>query len=267
MISADAIKELAILGLRAGGAQVIRVDADPKHIYLWVNGEISIQDVPPGYRSHGLDSLDGLVAYLLDYCDGDAEKIRKCVIWHDSTAVTAVLDDEDRRDQVRFDLTTTERFRRIVQLQAMQEMDHRVFLDLLKIHLGLDETLVEPFRRINFETLETGVSKIERSTESLGREMAAKTQGMDNLPKVATVETRIYREPGEKFTFPLRINLDPRPGTKRFLAYPFEQEVEQAIDAAQENVRNRLLASLDPEKGWRVYRGRLYRSRQTEQRD
>lgn len=214
---------------------------------MWQDGELKEIAVTPPVRNHRVASLEDLILLAAEAADGklDGLTAAKPVVWHDAGAVRLTLDDADRRDGVTFKLTRSAEFQRLQAIDECPEpMDQRQFVRNLRIMLGQPELMAIPFRKLDWKTGMQASGEVLRGRESLGKQVEAQVQGVQDLPEELTIQIPIYREEGERRPYDCRCAVDIDVSMQRLTLIPFPNQIEDMIDRHQADIRSRLEGAL-----------------------
>ena len=210
---------------------------DPRKKLLVQSGKHEEIAVPPPFREHMVGSLADLIAY--------AEKQPKAVVWHYPAGVVLILDDDDRRDRVKFPLEFSDAWAKLKELDGgLTPLAQKDFVRLLRIHLGASAATITVFRKLNFQTQISGGGEIQKTRESLGKSIEAEVQGTSDLPEDLVVSVPIYETAGERQTYSVRLLLEYDAQAQRILVTPEPGLLAELEETHQADIRSRLEAGL-----------------------
>lgn len=213
---------------------------DVRKKYMLDNGEVVTVDVPPTPRQSEVCSLADVIALAT------SPVATNPTVWHSDTGVVLVLDDDDRHDRVVFRLTHPRAFSTLKGLDTEPKwLDQRSFVKLLRHELGLPQTTVAPFRRLNWSSQSTARADVEHTTDRLGRDIQAQVTGASELPEELLITISLYEQLGERTPATIRTAIDFDAGGERLTLAPLPGEMEQAIDAHQRHIQERLREELE----------------------
>jgi len=214
---------------------------DPRRQLLVQSGTFQDFIVPPPPREHDVYSLADLISYALDK--------PKAVVWHNETCVTLVLDDDDRRDTVTFDLLKTDAWKK---LEAIDEQpvafSQREFIRLLRLYFGIGEEVITQFRKIDFKVINEGTGQIGKSQESLGRQINAEVRGTADLPEDLIFNVAIYQSSGERQQYAVRLLLEYDATGQKIIAMVESGLLSELEENHQAVIHERLQSSLEGDK-------------------
>lgn len=234
----EALELLQQTAIASEQTEVLPVE-DPRHVRLRIGGEISIIDVPPPLRDHEVSTLADLIAYVDQITQSNP------VVWHDDNGVILIPDDSDRRDRVTFPLTHSARLVKLIQLRDQrQSFDQNRFIRLLRIELGLEATMVNKFRKLDWENGDKARGSVQHSDLRLSKEVVAKVQGIEELPEEIPVPVPVYQQPGEREEYFVQCAVEIDAVNRQFQLLPLPDEIERVIACHQADIRSRLDAEL-----------------------
>lgn len=166
------------------------------------------------------------------------------VVWVHSTAVVAVLDDDDqRRHSLKMALTYSDQYAAI-RNNSGDSFTQSALIKWLKANFALDIKLLAALRKVDFTRTGSGNSSREHGRETLGRSVEAAVQGTEEIPESFTVNIPAYSNSGLRAKFPmeLRINIDVENHEFELFAGPNEECMfqEQATDQVLQVLKDRL---------------------------
>jgi len=206
---------------------------DPRNEHFVIGGEHKIIPIPPADRDHQVGSLQDLINYVVGVVDSQP------VIWHAVDGVCLVIDDADRRDRVTFPLTASEQAAAIKSV-AGEPLKQAALIRLLRFQIGADPLLIDKFRRLDWSHSTEGRAEVRHGKESLGKDIEAKVQGVDELPEEIIVEIPLYTQQGERDEYAIRLGIDIDAVNQNFRVSPLPGELQSAIDSHQDSIRSRL---------------------------
>lgn len=253
LLSRDALELIQQTAQEAQRPVVIpELNSDGRRAYVQQCGRINSFELPPAPRQHVVHDLEDLIAYAL------RPENPRPVVWHGDSGVVLLVDDADRRDQVVIPLTHSTRFDTLAQLDAAPKpMNQQQFVRLLRRQLGLDPTLVNRFRRLDWKAGTDGRSEIERQNVRVAKSIVAEVQGIDELPEEITVPVPVYAETGMREEYLVQCYVEIDPTNQLFGFGPMPDELQQIVDLAQAAIRKRLEQPLNrAESPIPIYYGR-----------
>lgn len=182
---------------------------------VWVvngpDGGVKLVRKPPATRSIRAGSLQD-IADISKYYEGDG---KKQVIYVGEKSVVLVLDEQDRRERVTFDLLANPAWLALEGLggEGAGWLSQREMIDLLRVEINGDftpATLVATLRSLKVTKSSDGESTIKTGKESLARSTIAALSGIEGeIPEDVAVGTSVYcnvRVDGQ--LIPCRVALD-----------------------------------------------------------
>jgi hypothetical protein len=198
------------------------------------------QPKPP--RKHVIESLVDLIQLANRFAQNC-----EVVTWYNESCVTVVLDDDGHRiERATFTLNESELFQRVRELKK-QRFDIKAFVRLLKVELvgTLDpHMLLNIVRSLKFENGIVVKAKLDRQSESMGREIVSAVSGDKDIPEFATLQLPVYRNLGERERFALICSVEVDPSEGRFALIPFPDEIERVQQMAVQSIHARLEGGL-----------------------
>jgi len=210
---------------------------DPRKKLLVQAGKHEEVAVPPPFRNHCVGSLADLIAY--------AKRQPEAVVWHCPECVILILDDKDRRDRTKFELTFSSAWRTLQQLNdGFMPLTQKDFVRLLRVQLAASPATVTIFRKLSFQMQINGAGEVQKSRESLGKSIEAEVQGTAELPEDLLVTVPIYETAGERQTYSVRLLLEYDAQAQRILVTTEPGLLAELEEQHQQDIRSRLVAGL-----------------------
>lgn len=246
---AEALKYLSELAQSAARPVEINVP-DPRRARYLTGGGASheiARPVPP--RDHGVKRLSDLIALAERFNSGPQDHAP--VVWYDEESVVLVIDDDGHRcETATLDLVESDAFAVVRSLAGgtqSRPFDHKSFVRLLRIDLAgalAPSELLNVVRKIRFENGTITQGQVQKSRESLGREITAAVSAEAEIPDDVTLSVPVYKTDGEDGEYPLRctVEVDPMQGCFRLIPYP--DEIERVQRLAVASIAGRLEAGL-----------------------
>lgn len=254
MFDANALELLIKTAQGAGGIRSLPDDRDGKARLFDVRGELVERPVPPPLRDHQVCDLVSLIALAIRPTNPSP------VIWYCATDVRLILDDDDRREIVVFQLTPSAEFAKLCELEETSSpLTQMGLIRLLRLELNVPSEQLAPFRRLDWSQRTGGGAKIEHTKQSLGRQIEAEISGADALPDSIGILIPVYREAGERVRYEVRCAIEINPTDQTFLLRPFPGQLDTAIELHQQDIASRLKENVKSETGLKqsvaVYHG------------
>lgn len=217
---------------------------DPsRKTFLFADKSTATVDVPPTIRNHKIYTVGDLAKYL----DGDLKL--NAVIWHSHAEIVLVLDDDERRDRVTMDLTESAQFKLLRSAAQNDRLSQSEIINLLRNKLAKNcpdaASIVTKLRTIKFKATEEGGSDVQRGKESMDLSVQKEILGVADLPETVKLNVPVYGNPIEnEKTVSLECYLDVDVENRCFRFAPMGTELEDAVFAAQADIRQRITAVL-----------------------
>lgn len=216
-------------------ATMHRIPNNDRSVLMQINGTLTPHAIPPPVRAHQVRRLEDLICYANAITDS------AIVIWHDIDSVVLVCDDFDRRDRVTFPLTFSERFAKLRKLAADKPaFDQAKFVRLLRIELGLNQSIVNKFRKLDWENGDKSAGEVRHGDTRLAKTVVAKVQGIDDLPNELAIEVPVYQQQDERHEYIVNCAVEIDAVNRMFQLIPLPDELERVVDVAQASIRSRI---------------------------
>lgn len=247
---------IAGLARQAAAVSLVTLPGDGRTVGVFnhATAELTYRPIEPAPRDHRVFSVESFTDIAARVVGSMRGLIVGPVAWHGHDAVVLVCDDADRRDRVTLALPPSEPFTWLGQLAKSPSMNQTTLIRVLRLKLGQPAELVSRFRKLDFSAGKTGASRVEHGKESLGREIQAVVQGIDELPDVLDVSVRITDVPGANKPETIRVGLEIDPQREEFFLAPMPGELEAAVDRMHADLHARL-GNVLGEVGIPVYYG------------
>jgi len=245
----EAINRLAELACEGKMIAIVPGIDDPRKVYVDEGGQLKHVEIPPPLRNHTVGTLQDLIEYASRLGDDAAP-----VIWHYGNKVCLVIDDRDRRDVVTFPLTTSAEFDAI-QTSPHDTLNQPQLIRLLRFKLGADAALIDKFRRLDWSHSTEGRAEVRHGKESLGKEITAKVEGVDELPDEIVVEIPLYEQQGEREEYEIHLGIEIDTVNQQFRVAAMPGQLRSAIDSHQDTIHSRLVRDLHTKKDIPIYYG------------
>lgn len=239
----ETLEQIQETAVQAAQATVLNIPGDGRKAYVQINGKVQEYAVSPACRKHFVMSLADLLTFSRDYEPSRpaGQQQGRQVIWHNPVGVILVLDDEDRRDRVVFNLTPTVRFQALKDLaKNRRSLDLREFRRLLKIVLGVDPVLVNKFSKLDFSTAAKTTREAAHTQDRMGKIISQEVTGEADIPEELVISTPLYQETGEQDIYDLSCVIDIDFANSRLSIEPKPDEIEAAERAHQYSLRQRI---------------------------
>ncbi len=257
----EALALIQTTAQEAQKAEVLPIPGDGRTVCVRIGNAVQSYIVEPPCRNHQVFSLKDLSNYagqvVLDRGKDvtSAEEARP-VVWHGPEGVTLVLDDQDRRDRVTFNLTTSDEMDQLLDLaESKPFFDQKAFIRMLRCVFNLDTAIIAMFRKLDWEHSSRTTAEAERGRDRLGNEVQSKVQGTAELPEFLDIVAPVYREVGEREEYTIRCLLEFDTVNARIQLIPTPGELDHAFELAQASIHKRLVDGLADE-GVPVYYGK-----------
>jgi len=227
----EAFQHLIEVG-RGTAATVLKVDAEPPHVYYLrdPDGNLRRVEAEPRPPMAAAYSLQAIISKALENED-TAE------VWHCAGHVVTIF-GKDKRGFVSLDLAYSDQYLKLcgwkqhkpalTQPELIREL-RTTFRD----SLAQAGELVEILRRVNFRATATTEGEVGHGKASLGKTIAGEVTGTKAIPEYVTFNFPIYANACfRSIRTSVECALDPDPASGTFRVIPLPGELEIALDAA-----------------------------------
>ncbi len=235
----DTLDRLVELVTKAGAPQPMD-SGDARSKTFVVNGEVIERFVEPAPRRHDAGTLGDLIRlanrFAADGGEDDYETAGDAspVVWYSEDSVDLVIDDRGHRlETVKLPLDFSGVFQVVRRLRETQAwFEQKAFVRLLRIDLAgaLDPVhLLNAVRSVKFESGSVTRGEVQKSRESIGREIISRVEPSAELPDEVTLRVPVFKTAGLREVFPVRCAVDVNPPEGKFQLLPLPDEIERAI--------------------------------------
>jgi len=257
----EALALIQATAQKAQKAEVLQIPGDGRTVCVRIGDAVHSYTVAPPCRNPQVFSLKDRLDYACQVVRDRkntpaAVEAARPVVWHGPEGVTLVLDDQDRRDQVTFQLTTSDEMDQLLDLaKSKPTFDQKAFIRMLRCVFNVDTAIIAKFRKLDWEHSSWTTAEIERGRDRLGKEVQSQVQGAAELPEYLDIVAPVYREVGEREEYTIRCLLEFDTDTARSPRIPTPGELDHAFELAQASIHQRLVDGLADE-GVPVYYGK-----------
>lgn len=243
MLPVDALKFLAEQAVKATGNRLLKVPAEPDHVYHLIgpDGEVTRHEAAPRPIAHSAGDLDTVAAKVAEH-GGE--------VWYSREKVVGVLDTETRRDVVAFGLSDSPQFARLAAWadagrgEVAQVELYLLLRTLFAGCLAAHPSLREDVKKVDIKKAQEASGTVNRANVSMSRAMVAEASNADKLPETLTFDVPVFAEPQVPFRAKVRVAFDLDPQTERFRFVVIPGEIEQAYADAEVYLYARVTAAL-----------------------
>ncbi len=257
MFTAEALELIQETAQKATAVELLAIE-DPRQHHVRVGENLTTIEKAPPLRNHHADSIESFCKIvntlpIITGRPGTAGDIQ-ATVWHSPDKLVALFDDADRRDVVTCRLTPS---RQVVTLAKIDRrpLNQREFCRTLKLELGVPETWIGQFRRLDWSSANEATTETRRGADRLGAAIRAEVSGIDKLPEELTLQIPLYETDGARATYSIRclIEIDPDPNARTITLATTPGEIQAATDSCQADIAEML--DLELEKGTPVFYG------------
>lgn len=223
----EAIEAIKEMSREADAGTLLPVKSVRRKSLLIHHGTHEWLDNDPPTRQHKVESLDSLIAIATRFKE-------TCSIWHAENAVSVMIDDQWRDDEVTFILEKSSAWHAAMKLKeprAQGELIDLCRMELKDVVMESHPELIALFKNVKFKRRDESGAVIDHGRESLGRELEQQVTGTDKLPEEISLMLRPYVavESESAVRFAMKISYQQ----EKFSFRSVGDDVSNAIDAAQ----------------------------------
>lgn len=235
-----AIKLVQETACKAEAAEILDVQ-DPENYHLRLGDQILQITKQPTPRTHETKDMPSFIAAVEQFGAAGA-----CSVWHDDHHVRAILDDSTRRDCVVLVLEHAAQIKALVDNNG-RLVDQRSFCSILKLRLGLDESFIGQFRRLDWSHSKQASGEAGRGKDRMGVSISDEVNGVADLADEVTLEIPVYDLPNLPYRYKIGcfIEIDATQQKLAILAKPDALKI--ATDQAQADLHEMLMDGLKAE--------------------
>ena len=225
MIDKSAVEAIAALQRTACTPSLIQIPGDDTRLLLVHGDTAEFLVVPPRRRDHRVDNINSFSTAVTLY--------EIPVIYHRDDFVVGIINDDDRKDFVTWDLKLDSRWGILRSLIKPSSFDHKSFIRWLRVDMrgAITRDFIDSIRSINFSQLAEGDSYIATGTEKMGKSVVAKVNIKGDLPDEIKVSCPIYSSYGANQHYSVSLMLDIDVQAQRFVVQFPESEMTTAENA------------------------------------
>jgi hypothetical protein len=228
----EALAYLFDQGAASKNAQVLRPEAEPKHVYAVVDpdGTLEWRDATPAPRDHKAGSLQPVVDFALTSLGTDYS----AAVWYSRNGVVCLINDYQRRDRVSFAFNLSPQVNLLLELQKSRAWySQKDFIRLLKVDLAgclaLAGNLLDVVRAVKFVNNAAGETVVAHGKTSVGRSIQQEVTGAGALPEYVTVDVPAFAQATVPYRSQVKCSLDVDPANATFQLTPLPGDVEKAV--------------------------------------
>lgn len=242
-LSKEVFDSIVELGRKSKEPQPF-ASGNPRELLYNVGGLAVVRKIEPDLRGHYVHTLDDLARAAT------GSHAVAPVIYHDHDRVILLLDDGDRRDQVRCLLLATQPLQFLQQLEAeparacFQAKELWRFFKTLFADCGLEVAFVRNLQKLKWKSGEETRQEFGQGRESIGRDVEAELTADVQFPDVVLLDLRLYENEGEDETWPVRCSFEADALEQRIHFAPFPGELSRALQSHQGSIRRSLAEKL-----------------------
>lgn len=236
---AQAIGLIQKTACEASAVQILDVK-DPAFYHVRIGDKIVMIARQAEPRQHRVFDVPSFCAAVEAFADGTA------VVWHNHQAIIVTVSDETRRDWVTLDLGESD------QLQALREcdmklMDQRTFCSCLKLRLGVDETFIAQFRKLDWQHKREASGTAARGQDRMGVSISDEVNGVSDLADQLILEIPVYDLAAVAYRYKIDCHIEIDASQSKLAIATKPDQIKLAIDQAQHDIHEMLAKGLNPD--------------------
>jgi len=232
-LGASAISEVEQLAIKSTDIKVVNL-TDKRAVYFNPATNTAAEfEVPPPRRRHVVDSLDSFIQAVTEFKDN-------CRVFISADQFTLVIDDAGRRDFCTLVPKFSPQFSAVRSLTGpvSQEQAIRLFFHCLRG--ACSETLHNTFRRVEFQTNESGKKTRLRDEESMGAEVISRLTASEDIPELINVSPSVFVNNGMIEPETITMTVEVLHSTRQFLIEAEPGSLDIAVDSALIRVADKI---------------------------
>lgn len=249
---ADFVKSLVGLAEKARTPQLLEIPNSPEKRLLFYGDMREEIEIPLPTRKHKVSTLDSFLEAVSHYHDEalkTADKTPALVIWIGEQTITALLDDDTRRDQITLPLLPSEVFTAVQTLG--EPMQQRQLVNLLREELinAAPASLLTRVRKVEATMGATTKGEITHGKEKGVSEFQAELVGASEIPESIELNVPIYGNvPTQAETIACAVSFTMPPNPITFTISPLPDQITLAVQNTQRQLKKLLEDSLGEAK-------------------
>jgi len=243
MLKVDALEFLAEQARKAAELKEFHPKCEPNHVYGLADsdGGIEFFDADPMPRQHTCNSIKSLVDFAKHLACSDTVSN----IWCNSSGVICVLDDDTRRDQLKFPLAYSPQFQWLLNLSknsgpAVYKQPSLVLTmrTLFRDCMGPSGQFLESIRNLNFKTYNEAAGEIQHGKSSLGKSLKTEVGMPIPVAEYVTFDVPLFSSLEFQHRENITCAVELIPASEAIQLIPMPLEIEKAIHAAEVRLVN-----------------------------
>jgi hypothetical protein len=227
---------------QAANAQILEID-DPRVVHVRLGDALTMIAKTPPLRAHQANSVESFCAIVAALpLDGDG---RNPTVWHSPEKLHAAMDDSDRRDTVTCKLVQSREYETLKRIDR-DPLLQKEFCKLLKLDLGVPETFIGQFRRLDWASGNDASGETRRGVDKMGVSIRSEVAGIDQLPDTLVLQIPLYSTDGARMFVPIEcmIEIDPDPNRRSLTLATKPGATEAALHAVHRQIADTLAENL-----------------------
>lgn len=260
MMEEGALRLLLKEARDAAGPEEIDV-CDPRMARFTVGGEVVEFELPNPWIA-SVASADGLADFVNNHGAKDADlsedgpSRRGSVVMVGPNEAVAYLDADHRIDKAVMPMRLTNTAKAVKSIGVDGKAFHtsRELVTFMRFALGLDDSKIAPFRRIEWSSQGNAHSAANAGDDSLGRDVQARARGLDaDLPQSVALTFDLFDKHLGATEVSLEIQLDVRANEETIYLRLLPGAWERAAWSATESLADTVRGNLDEDTRCQVY--------------
>ncbi len=242
MFTVEALDLIQETAQQAKAAELLPIE-DPRKHHVRVGDDLQTIDKAPPLRRHTANSIEAFCAIVNELPIAEDSHP---TVWHGNEKIIAMFDDRDRRDSVTCPLEFSKQFLALNEIDR-KPLNQRIFCRTLKLDLGVDETWIGQFRRLDWTATNEATGETRRGADRMGAAIRAEVNGIDKLPDCLTLQIPLYETDGARGVYFVRcfIELDPDPNARTITLATIPGEIQAAFDQVHRDIDEMLSGNLE----------------------
>ena len=239
----QALRLIQETAIAAANAQILPID-DPRVVHVRLGDALTMVAKMPPLRAHQANSVESFCA-MVEALPIDGDGGGNPTVWHSPEELHAALDDSDRRDTVTCNLVKSREYETLKRIDR-QPMPQKDFCKVLKLELGVPETFIGQFRRLDWAFGNDAAGETRRGVDKMGVSIRAEVAGVDQLPDTLVLQIPLYSTDGAGMFVPIEcmIEIDPDPNRRSLTLATRPGAMEAALHEVHRQIADVLVEQL-----------------------
>lgn len=232
-------------------------------IVYFLQGKFHVHQDRPHYRQHQAYSLDTITDFANRFLgravSDDPNEVNPAgfdaAVWYNRDAVSVLLNDEDRRERVVFNLALSPQIKSLqksgdaIKQRALILWLRTTMANCLPVH----PTFIDSVRTLKFRTNQEATGEFKKDRASLGKSIISELTASEELPEYVTFNVPVFDNGSlSNVRANVQCAIDIVPADENFFVIPIAGSIEKAITDGEEQI----LTKLQEGFGGRIYYGK-----------